>query len=234
MVGVRIVRVFNRYTLAVLFVVMTGFIWLRGQTGSLSYYQKQADDFMAANSMEYIEVLVNPDWSGRAIGSSGLDAAAQYIAEQFKALEIQPAGDNMTYFQPRTRAVANLDAIPRLQIADGGSDPIYHQDYVEQPLLPERRVSQGPIRFLAWRTAGNWRLESRVYGTAKPGLLWEILMLLSVAKQPTSIRAPCRLLVVTDDPIALERRSQCRPLICSHSLAAGMRCTSPRCISVQR
>ena len=208
-VGVRIVRVFNRYTLAVLFVVMTGFIWLRGQTGSLAYYQKQADDFMAANAMEYIEVLANPEWSGRAIGSSGLDAAAQYIAEQFKALDIHPAGDNMTYFQPRTRAVANLDAIPRLQIADGGPDPIYHQDYVEQPFAYlNAGFSQGPVRFLVTgelQAIGDWNQEYMALRNLDYS--GEILMLLS-SRQTALLRyvPHAGVLVVTDDPIALERR----------------------------
>ena len=45
-VGVRIVRIFNRYSVSALVIIVAGFIWMRGQTGSLSYYQKQADGLL--------------------------------------------------------------------------------------------------------------------------------------------------------------------------------------------
>ena len=214
-VGVRIVRVFNRYTVTALFVIGAGFLWLRGQTGSLSYYQKQAEGFVAANALQHIETLTNPDWSGRAMGSSGVDAAADYIADQFIALGVQSAGDNMTYFQSRSRAFASLDAIPLLEIEDGGPDPIYHQDYVERPFAYlNAGIAKAPVRFLALgalQTIGDWNQEYMLLRNLD--YTGEILMVLSSYGNSLFRNVPhAGMLVVVDDPVALQRSYTLSPM----------------------
>lgn len=214
-VGVRIVRIFNRYTVTAMLVIGAGFVWMRGQTGAMSYFQRQAETFDAAKAMEYIEVLADPDWNGRAIGSPGLDEAAAYIAEQFKALDIQPAGDNMTYFQSRDRSYAYLDSIPSLWIDDGEANPIYHQDYVELPFsLFNTGLAEAPVRFLETgelQAIGDWNQEyMALRGLDYSG---EILMLLS-SGEPSLFRYVPHdgLLIVADNPETLQRRYTLSPM----------------------
>ncbi len=214
-VGVRIVRVFNRYTVAAFLLIGAGFIWFRGQTGALSYYQNQAASFNVENAMEYVNTLAAPDWNGRAMGSTGLDVTAQYIADQFIALGVQPAGDNMTYFQSRSRAYATLDEIPRFQINDGGADPVYHQDYVERP---SRDLNIGtiaaPVNFVAF---GELQLIGNIFRTYPTlrnlDFTGEIVMVFSERDAAYMEGVPhSGLLVVMDDPHLLQRHYSMSPM----------------------
>src|SRR3974390_2704619 len=46
-----------------------------------------------------VKVLSSDELEGRGTGQKGGDAAANWIAEQFKAYGLKPAGANGTYFQ---------------------------------------------------------------------------------------------------------------------------------------
>jgi hypothetical protein len=48
----------------------------------------------------HIKFLASDDLQGRGNGTAGLERAADYIADQFKAAGLQPAGANGTWFQP--------------------------------------------------------------------------------------------------------------------------------------
>jgi hypothetical protein len=215
-VGFRIMRIFNRYTVVALLLIGAGFIWLRGQTGSLAYYQKQAAGFSAENAMQHIDTLTDPDWNGRAMGSPGLDAAAQYIAGQFRALDVQAAGDNMTYFQERIRQYASLDENPRFVIEDGDAEPVYHQDFVERPSIDlNTGTVHAPVRFLAF---GELRLDGSVF-RQYPSLKYldyteEIVMVFSEREGIYMEAVPhAGLLVVVDDPVALQRHYTLSPVL---------------------
>jgi aminopeptidase YwaD len=47
----------------------------------------------------HVRVLAAPEYEGRAPGTKGGQLAAQYIAGQFQAIGLTPAGDRGTYFQ---------------------------------------------------------------------------------------------------------------------------------------
>ncbi len=49
--------------------------------------------------MEHVSVLASEELQGRGLGTPGLEKAADYIVEQFKAAGLQPGGDNGTYSQ---------------------------------------------------------------------------------------------------------------------------------------
>lgn len=214
-VGFRIMRIFNRYTVAVLLLLGAGFIWLRGQTGSLVYYQKQADGFNAASTLQRIETLADPAWDGRAMGSPGLDAAAQYIAGQFKALGVQAAGDNLTYFQERIRQYASLDEVPRFTIGDSGPEPVYHQDFVERPSLDlNTGTIQAPVHLVAF---GELQMVGNVFHQypllQDLDYTGQIVMLLSEQEAIYMEGVPhAGLLVVVDDPVALQRHYTLSPV----------------------
>lgn len=52
--------------------------------------------------MEHVNFLTSPKLEGRGPGSPGGAAAAQYIADRFKAIGLQRGGDNGTFFQKLT------------------------------------------------------------------------------------------------------------------------------------
>ncbi|MDH3592460.1 MAG: M28 family peptidase, partial [Planctomycetota bacterium] len=52
--------------------------------------------------VEHIKWLADDERSGRAAGSDGARAAADYVAARFKAIGLEPAGDDKTYFQDFT------------------------------------------------------------------------------------------------------------------------------------
>jgi hypothetical protein len=53
----------------------------------------------AADLRGHVEVLASADMEGRLTGSPGERRAARYLAEAFRAIGLEPAGDDGTYFQ---------------------------------------------------------------------------------------------------------------------------------------
>ena len=78
-----------------------------------------------------MQVLSDPRWEGRALGTTGMDLAAEYIAGEFEALGLQPGGESFTYFQTRTRDFEYLTREPSLTFYDDSDELIYHEDFVE-------------------------------------------------------------------------------------------------------
>ncbi|MCH7964368.1 MAG: M20/M25/M40 family metallo-hydrolase [Bacteroidetes bacterium] len=55
--------------------------------------------FSGGKMLEHVKYLASDDLKGRGLGTEELEKAAQYIADQFKAAGLQPAGDDGTFFQ---------------------------------------------------------------------------------------------------------------------------------------
>jgi hypothetical protein len=55
--------------------------------------------FNAARMEKDVQTLADDSMQGRGIGTAGLQASAEYIAEQFREAGLKPAGDNGSYFQ---------------------------------------------------------------------------------------------------------------------------------------
>src|SRR6185503_6959958 len=64
--------------------------------------------------LEHIKFLAADDLQGRGNGSAGLERAGNYIAGQFKAAGLAPAGSNGDWFQP-------FELTAGLKIAEGNS-----------------------------------------------------------------------------------------------------------------
>ncbi len=52
--------------------------------------------------MEHVSWLAAPEREGRGVGTEGLDAAGEYVAQQFQKFGLEPEGDDGTYFQSFT------------------------------------------------------------------------------------------------------------------------------------
>ena len=85
---------------------------LLGPTAALTAVSKQFDGGRARNDLAYI---ADPARGGRYTGSKGYQDAAAYMADRFKALGLEPAGDDGTYYQSFKMSDVGLTAMPTLQ-----------------------------------------------------------------------------------------------------------------------
>jgi hypothetical protein len=70
--------------------------------------------FDGAKAKEHIAYLADPARGGRYSGSAGYLEAAQYVADQFKAIGLEPLGDGGTFFQRFPMPIVDLAATPTL------------------------------------------------------------------------------------------------------------------------
>lgn len=121
----------NRYTVAVAPVVILVIPFVQWNTGSMAFYHRQASAFDSERAINHVEELTDPSFEGRALGSAGMEAAADHIAQQFQTLGLQAAGRDYSYFDTHSRSYESLDAVPKFAVEDGGPDPLYLYDYTE-------------------------------------------------------------------------------------------------------
>ncbi len=209
-VGVEVTRIFfNRYAFAAVVLAGMGLMWLRGTTGEAAYFQEQAQEFDVHQAMGYLNDLTAPDFDGRALGTEGMDETADYIAQEFENLGLQAAGETFTYFQTKKRTYEQLNAIPSMEVDDGGSELVYNQDFIEYSgRYLNRGVTHAPVRLVQFGDLMSvgymWREIPALHGLDYSN---EILMVLSEQEAVYLERIPkAGLLVVTDHPELLTRR----------------------------
>ena len=210
LVGDRIMRLFNKYTLAATIAVAGGLILLRGSTGDIAIYQRQSEAFNGQRALQDVQALTLPQLEGRSVGTIGADITAEWIAQQFHSLGIQPAGENLTYFQNKSRYFQILDDTPAFVIDDNGPALEYHKDFSEFPgAMMSSGMIIGPVRFVS---VGEVTVGER-FGYSQIPLLnrmsypGEILLVL---EKDTAIienvHARAGALFITEDAANLQRR----------------------------
>ena len=89
--------------------------------------------FDAQQALTQIEILSGEPFNGRRAGSAGGLAAGDYLADQFAESGLQPAGQDVTFFQSFPISYTNLAETPQfvVTLADGSSAGTYelYQDY---------------------------------------------------------------------------------------------------------
>jgi uncharacterized protein len=92
-----------------------------------------AEAFDVEFAFQQIQALTSPPYLGRYAGSLEGWSAGEYIADQFAAFGLQPAGEGGTFFQSLPVVYTPLEAIPELVVerADGRqvADYVLYQDY---------------------------------------------------------------------------------------------------------
>jgi len=83
-----------------------------------------SDSITAAELQEHVATLADDVFEGRAVGTRGGRAAAQYIVKQLRASWLTPAGTEDGYFQPCGRGGRNI------LVLLSGSDPRVNDQYV--------------------------------------------------------------------------------------------------------
>jgi hypothetical protein len=85
-----------------------------------------AEVFSVARMQQDIAFLADEALAGRGLGTTELEQAADYIAQQFQAAGLQPGGDNGSYYQAWQQPVEALDsrvAMKNVIAVLPGSDP---------------------------------------------------------------------------------------------------------------
>ncbi len=207
-VGVRITRFLNRYTLALGAVAVLGLMLLRGSTGAISVYSRYARLFDGVRALQDVEALSMPQVEGRALGSLGMDTAAHWVAERFEALGLQPAGDEFDYFQIRKREYEQVTSIPILALDDHGAALHFQKDYNTYPSLNTiSGTIQAPVRVLVLGKVSSYEQHGyRYYELDELDYPEEILLVLEDEISYVE-RIPKRgALVITADTANLRRR----------------------------
>lgn len=97
--------------------------------------RRDASLFSAAEFDQHVRYLASDELQGRGVGSDGIEAAARYLAGQFREIGVQPGGDQGTFFQSfdvsiskrigeKTRLVVRGDDRRRLEV---------NKDFVPMP-----------------------------------------------------------------------------------------------------
>lgn len=208
-VGVRVARLVNKYTLTAALLMLAGFVWAQQNTGLMTYYRRQADTFSGQNALAHVRHLSDPMLNGRALGTPGLDEAAQIIAAEFETLGLQPAGQKLTYLYQRKRAYQRLDAVPQLVIDDDQPPPLYRQDYAPFPSLYRNLGrAEGNVRFIATGPLNNNPTYNRAPPLALRGKDYsdDILLVLSAADVVSLLQTPhAGMLIVAGDESQVAR-----------------------------
>jgi Zn-dependent M28 family amino/carboxypeptidase len=109
----------------------------------------------------HVRYLANDLLEGRAPATRGGRLAASYIAAQFQALGLEPAGADRSYFQPV--ALVGLTPHPSLVWGKGGAPRAltYRNDFVAWAERPESHVvADGDVVFVGYGiTAAEWHWD---------------------------------------------------------------------------
>lgn len=77
-----------------------------------------AESFDPEQALRTVGALSAPEYAGRQTGAPGAVAAAEFIAEQFRALGLEPAG-TQGYLQAFDAPYAEVTSLPSLVVTDG-------------------------------------------------------------------------------------------------------------------
>ncbi|HMG18782.1 MAG TPA: hypothetical protein VK573_08660, partial [Gemmatimonadales bacterium] len=105
----------------------------------------------------HLRFLASDLLEGRAPATRGGRLAAEYIAAQFQALGLQPAGANGTYFQP----VALVGMTPQPTLSWGQESLVYRDAFVAWAERPEAEIAAaGDVVFVGYGIrAPEWQWD---------------------------------------------------------------------------
>ena len=211
--GVRITRYFNRYTIGLALAGIAAIFYVKGSTGSLSVFERQANTFEGQRALANVQALTLPATEGRALDSLGLAVAGHWIADRFESMDLQPAGKQFTYFQPRTRAYEKLVARPSLAFDDGGPLLVFGRDFNVYPSYNSvSGLAYAPVRFLALGDVGSVeRYGYRYYELDDYSYENEILLVFEEDMRFVDRIDKAGTLVIPSSPEVLEQRHALSP-----------------------
>ncbi len=117
-------------TIAAVFVVVRVVSPLIGPAAG---YVSVSRSFDATRAGAHIAYFADPARGGRFSGSPGYVSAAQYVADRFKEIGLEPLGDDGSYFQTFKQTVVRIAAMPTLdRVTPNAKSYIARVDFTER------------------------------------------------------------------------------------------------------
>jgi hypothetical protein len=100
---------------------------------------------------EHVKYLASDALAGRRVGSTGIEQAAEYIARQFEAAELKPAGEDGGWFQrfEATWGKKLVDDHALLTVEGGSETWQVRKDWIPLPFSAPQDVD-GPLAFAGY------------------------------------------------------------------------------------
>jgi len=132
-------RIINRYTVGAALGIGALLLLTAEGTRSWPQFTSIANQFDSKKAIAHVRYLASTAMNGRGIDTPELDAAANYIAGQFAAVGLQPAGEEvngtLTYFTTSRLDYRAPENVPLLELRDSMGQVLgplkYRRDYVE-------------------------------------------------------------------------------------------------------
>ena len=149
-------------------------------------------EITSAELEAHVRFLASDEMQGRATGSEELNRAARYLAAEFKAFGLEPAGDDGSFLQEMHFEIESYEALPQLATIDAQqvrTDATYGEDFRvrragasgafewivvgEEDELPERKGSQVALCLhgMSYGKAGRWLADHGAEDGAGYGLV---------------------------------------------------------------
>lgn len=89
-----------------------------------------AETITASEMLQHVAIFASDELAGRDTPSPGLEIAAEYLADEFEAAGLQPAGDDGTYVQRFPLPPPGGASAPNVVGLLPGSDPVLRETFV--------------------------------------------------------------------------------------------------------
>ena len=206
---VNISRLFSRYSLAGIAVLVLGLVWVLRGASPLGAYSDQARQFDVQHALEDLQVLASPEFQGRETGTAGAQLAAEYIAGQMMEIGLQPAGKKDTYIQTFACPWLHLTEVPRLELLDDRGDVAetlrYRQDFAEYigPMRSDGEGEGAVVGLVIGPDPGTSEVSYRLAGL---DLDDKIVLVHEEEMERINPSTVAGVLVFSDDPYAVDRK----------------------------
>jgi hypothetical protein len=111
---------------------------------------QQRPAISAMQYLSHVQFLASDELAGRDVGTVGIDAAADYIAERLERLGLAPGGEDGSYFQPfEVRVTRQTTDEPSLEIEPLDEPLRPGSDFVVFP-SPTTEPFEGPVAFVGY------------------------------------------------------------------------------------
>src|SRR5256885_1212281 len=125
-------RVLSWRSLAAIAAVLVAMRVVTPMLGPAGSYVPIARSFDAPRAAQHLAYIGDPAREGRFSGSPGYIAAAQYVADRFKEIGLQPL-ETGSYFQSFKQSVVRITATPTFEIAGAEAKSFTHRvDFTER------------------------------------------------------------------------------------------------------
>lgn len=125
-------RLLGWRTAAVIVVFVVLIRLLSPLIGPAAGFTAVSTQFAGDRAMAHLRYIGDPAREGRYTGSKGYRESATYVADRFRELGLEPAGDNGTYEQSFRMADVGLIAMPSFErLGDGAKHYTPRQDFSE-------------------------------------------------------------------------------------------------------